>query len=187
MGGAAMCLAPVAQRIEHLTTDQKVRGSNPFGRARTEHRVTCANRVREHRFRKPHLSGSAQIPAQILFEGALAGRGAPRRDWPLGRRPPVIGQSPPVSRCGGDPLRPSVLPSGNMDANADTRTLIPTAADTLLLTLDEAARQLRCARRSVERQIAKRRLRVVHLGRAVRVERDELERFVANMRDTRDG
>ena len=26
--------APVAQRIEHLTTDQKVRGSNPFGRAR---------------------------------------------------------------------------------------------------------------------------------------------------------
>ena len=25
--------APVAQRIEHLTTDQKVGGSNPFGRA----------------------------------------------------------------------------------------------------------------------------------------------------------
>ena len=35
--------------------------------------------------------------------------------------------------------------------------------------------------------VAKRRLRVVHLGRAVRVERDELERFVATMRDTRDG
>src|SRR3954447_5242751 len=28
--------APVAQRIEHLTTDQKVRGSNPFGRAPVE-------------------------------------------------------------------------------------------------------------------------------------------------------
>ena len=27
-----LCLAPVAQRIEHLTTDQKVRGSNPCGR-----------------------------------------------------------------------------------------------------------------------------------------------------------
>src|SRR5699024_7886811 len=27
-----MNTAPVAQRIEHLTTDQKVRGSNPFGR-----------------------------------------------------------------------------------------------------------------------------------------------------------
>ena len=26
-------IAPVAQRIEHLTTDQKVRGSNPLGRA----------------------------------------------------------------------------------------------------------------------------------------------------------
>ena len=25
--------APVAQWIEHLTTDQKVRGSSPFGRA----------------------------------------------------------------------------------------------------------------------------------------------------------
>jgi hypothetical protein len=25
--------APVAQRIEHLTTDQKVWGSNPYGRA----------------------------------------------------------------------------------------------------------------------------------------------------------
>ncbi len=27
-------IAPVAQRIEHLTTDQEVRGSNPFGRTR---------------------------------------------------------------------------------------------------------------------------------------------------------
>ncbi len=27
------CKAPVAQRIEHLTTDQKVWGSNPYGRA----------------------------------------------------------------------------------------------------------------------------------------------------------
>ena len=27
--------APVAQRIEHLTTDQKVWGSNPYGRARS--------------------------------------------------------------------------------------------------------------------------------------------------------
>ena len=32
--------APVAQRIEHLTTDQKVGGSNPFGRAR-KHPLTC--------------------------------------------------------------------------------------------------------------------------------------------------
>ena len=26
--------SPVAQRIDHLTTDQKVWGSNPYGRAR---------------------------------------------------------------------------------------------------------------------------------------------------------
>ena len=30
---ARNCKAPVAQRIEHLTTDQKVWGSNPYGRA----------------------------------------------------------------------------------------------------------------------------------------------------------
>jgi excisionase family DNA binding protein len=53
----------------------------------------------------------------------------------------------------------------------------------LLLTLDEAARELRCARRSVERHVASHRLRVVHLGRSVRVERRELERFIAQMRD----
>jgi hypothetical protein len=28
--------APVAQRIEHLTTDQKVWGSNPYGRTTIE-------------------------------------------------------------------------------------------------------------------------------------------------------
>ena len=30
--GYALKIAPVAQRIEHLTTDQKVWGSNPYGR-----------------------------------------------------------------------------------------------------------------------------------------------------------
>ena len=34
VGGRFGGCAPVAQRIEHLTTDQKVGGSNPFGRAR---------------------------------------------------------------------------------------------------------------------------------------------------------
>ncbi|NHA70161.1 helix-turn-helix domain-containing protein [Phycicoccus sp. CMS6Z-2] len=58
--------------------------------------------------------------------------------------------------------------------------------DTLLLTLDEVARQLRCARRSVERHIASHRLRTVHLGRSVRVERRELERFAAEMREPDD-
>jgi excisionase family DNA binding protein len=65
--------------------------------------------------------------------------------------------------------------------------LTPTAADSLLLTLDEAARQLRCARRSLERYVAGHHLRVVRLGRAVRVERRELERFIAAMRDAGDG
>lgn len=70
---------------------------------------------------------------------------------------------------------------------APTTTTTDTAADTLLLTLDEAARELRCARRSLERQIAQHRLLVVHVGRSVRVERCELERFITQMRDLRDG
>lgn len=74
-----------------------------------------------------------------------------------------------------------------METLTDTTTPAAAAADTLLLTLDEAARHLRCARRSVERHVARSTLRVVHLGRSVRVERRELERFVATMRDARDG
>lgn len=70
-----------------------------------------------------------------------------------------------------------------METLTDTSTPTAAAAGTLLLTLDEAARQLRCARRSVERHVAQRLLHVVHLGRSVRVERTELERFVATMRD----
>ena len=37
--------APVAQRIEHLTTDQEVRGSNPFGRTE-EKAPNCSDAVR---------------------------------------------------------------------------------------------------------------------------------------------
>jgi excisionase family DNA binding protein len=70
-----------------------------------------------------------------------------------------------------------------METITHPSALTTTASDTLLLTLDEAARQLRCARRTLERHVASRRLHVVHLGRSVRVERRELERFVARMRD----
>jgi excisionase family DNA binding protein len=59
----------------------------------------------------------------------------------------------------------------------------PSPQTTLLLNLNEVATQLRWTRRSVERQIAERRLRTEHLGRSVRVERTELDRFVASMRD----
>lgn len=54
--------------------------------------------------------------------------------------------------------------------------------DTLLLTLTEVAIELRCTRRSVERQIAQRKLRVIRIGRSVWVERSELERFLDRLR-----
>jgi excisionase family DNA binding protein len=53
---------------------------------------------------------------------------------------------------------------------------------TLLLNLNEVAVHLRCTCRSVERQIQRRRLRIVRIGRSVRVERDELDRFIASSR-----
>lgn len=62
-------------------------------------------------------------------------------------------------------------------------TATPQTQPTLLLNLNEVATQLRWTRRSVERQIAGRHLRAVHLGRSVRVERVELDRFVASLRD----
>jgi excisionase family DNA binding protein len=61
------------------------------------------------------------------------------------------------------------------------------APPTLLLNLNEVAVHLRCTRRSVERQIKVRRLRVVRIGRAVRVEREELDRFIAASRDSSGG
>ena len=63
----------------------------------------------------------------------------------------------------------------------------PSPQPTLLLNLNEVATQLRWTRRTVEKQIAQRRLRAVHLGRSVRVERTELDRFIASMRDADGG
>ena len=53
---------------------------------------------------------------------------------------------------------------------------------TLLLKLDEAARELRCTRRSLERQIAAQRLAVIHIGRAVRFVRAEIEAYLDRLR-----
>ena len=55
--------APVAQRIEHLTTDQKVRGSNPFGRTSSD----------------PHLVGAGLLyllPGSAARAEALRGGGS---------------------------------------------------------------------------------------------------------------
>lgn len=74
-----------------------------------------------------------------------------------------------------------------METNTHSSTPTTAAGDTLLMTLDEAARELRCARRSLERQVARRQLAVVHVGRSVRVERRELVRFISKMRGSSDG
>ena len=65
--------------------------------------------------------------------------------------------------------------------------LVADTATTLLLTLGEVAAQLRCTRRSVERQIARQQLHVVRIGRSVRVERRELARYLSSLRDSDDG
>ena len=72
------------------------------------------------------------------------------------------------------------MASGRLQGHMQTtRAMQPT----ILLNLNEVAAQLRWTRRSVEREIQYRRLRAVHLGRSGRVERSELDRYVAAMRD----
>lgn len=51
-----------------------------------------------------------------------------------------------------------------------------------LLSLVEVAALLRCTRRTVERQIAGQRLHVLKIGRAVRVESAELDRYLGSLR-----
>ena len=52
-----------------------------------------------------------------------------------------------------------------------------------LLTLAEVAALLRCTRRTVERQVACQRLHVLKIGRVVRVESAELDRYLDSLRD----
>ncbi len=145
--------------------------------------MTCENRLSRVAPQVGRDPSPAQKPAQklalsCLSRGVASGRSARQR-------PPEMGQRPPTSPLLGDRSKRLLVPWSHMETPADARTPATTAADTLLLTLDEAARELRCARRSLERQIARHRLEVVHVGRCVRVERRELERFIAQQRNPR--
>jgi excisionase family DNA binding protein len=53
------------------------------------------------------------------------------------------------------------------------------AASAALLTTPEAADVLRCCAKTITNLIARGQLKAVRLGKAVRVERAELERFIA--------
>lgn len=123
---------------------------------------------------------SAQKSAQISCAPSLSAQGAVGRAQRI--RPPWGGQRPPTSPRRSDPEGRLRLLLGGMETTTPPSALTTPASDTLLLTLDEAARLLCCARRTLERHVASRSLRVVHLGRSVRVERRELDRFVAQLR-----
>ncbi len=71
---------------------------------------------------------------------------------------------------------------------SSTPATLPTGTQPpLLLPLGEGAAHLRYTGRPVEGQVGARRLHVVHIGRAVRVERVELDRFLSCLRDRDDG
>ncbi len=75
--------APIAQWIEHLTTDQKVGGSSPSGRA-----ISFGDL---HRLDGATFSNRQQVAASLLI--ALARRGAVKENkWTYGecRNPPAI-------------------------------------------------------------------------------------------------
>lgn len=64
----------------------------------------------------------------------------------------------------------------------ETLSITPPVTPTLL-TIAEVADLLRCTRRTVERLIARRELHTLKIGRAVRIELVELERFLSVRRD----
>ncbi len=87
--------APVAQRIEHLTTDQKVWGSNPYRRTDRIHRMTCANawtRAASHQGVGPFPSQkpAQKLPAGWLSPGVVCGRDREQRPPEIGPRPPHV-------------------------------------------------------------------------------------------------
>ena len=102
-----------------------------------------------------------------------------RRQW-LGSGGPALGSCAQIvgSQVAGKP------PPRWHQVSTETT---PSPQSTILLNLNEVATRLPWNRRSVERLIAERRLRTVHLGRSVRVERTELDRLVASMRDAQVG
>lgn len=70
---------------------------------------------------------------------------------------------------------------------ATAQQAIEDTQPTLLLTLGEVASHLRCTRRSVEREVARHHIHVVRIGRSVRVERRELNRYLQSLRDPDEG
>ncbi len=91
--------APVAQRIEHLTTDQKVWGSNPYGRADRIHRMTCANafpRVAPHLGERPFsvsTTGPNTLSGLVVASGRFRTRtpaASPRNQAASPRVPPSL-------------------------------------------------------------------------------------------------
>src|SRR5688572_29753168 len=92
--------APVAQRIEHLTTDQKVGGSNPSGRTLVE---TVSLFCRGVAARE---SGPFSFPARPLGEDHPIRMTAPMRTSGktrlVGSRLEVVGRAPFRHRDGGN-------------------------------------------------------------------------------------
>ena len=65
--------APVAQRIEHLTTDQKVGGSNPSGRAKKlPSELRSSKHSRDLNARSECMNVSKNLSSRTLFRASLS-------------------------------------------------------------------------------------------------------------------
>ena len=112
--------------------------------------MACGNsvsRAAAHRGRGPL---PAQQPAQKLPELSTSREVACEPTHT--QRPLRIRLRTPAYPPRGDPKATTALLRCAMETTAHTTALSTPATDTLLLTLDEAARELRCARRSLERR-----------------------------------
>ncbi len=99
---------------------------------------------------------------------------------------PVASKHPPNGRCRGvgpnqeghreRDQTPREIPGSPIACDAEDEAT-PSGKRPLLLTLPEAAWELRLERRFLDRAIEKKQVRVVYFGRAKRIHREEIERL----------
>ena len=108
---------PVAQRIEHLTTDQKVRGSNPYRRTSEPKSVTDQ--------RPANSSGVARAPVLRTTSWHLGCRYDQRTRLQIGLAAPTSSNSvqPRPNRIGHKPRRPVTAATGGTHSSADDGVL----------------------------------------------------------------
>jgi len=169
--------ALVAQRIEHLTTDQKVRGSNPFERAEVSQRL-----YGNYHFAYCYLLN--QLAKQLAKVFSVCGKNGLLYAI-LIRRIRVIHATFVLARLAAI-KRPIHWTGRSKNALVEIWKVAPPnlsikrrrMSTQLLYTIEQAARVLAISRSSVYRLITSKEIVTIGIGRSRRVSHQALEGFI---------